>query len=217
VLDLLEVLPELTSQFEIVIVDDASVDATIEVADELAGYYPQVKALRHATSQGRLAAITTGLQQSTGEIVLLHDPGCTVASDEICRLWRAIDAHEVVLGLPSQPYEWRWNRRMPVGPEDRGGFLMFHRRVSEPIRSHLVQSGQLRQYLASQKMVWHELRLRDRALQPIPQPHKGMAAGRPRGLAGVWSASAQSNHQQVTSAPRRPNYLHRLREFALGE
>lgn len=216
VLDLLEVLPELTPQFEILVVDDGSQDATIEVADELAARYPQITALRHATPRGRLAAIATGLARSRGEVILLQDADCAVASDEICRLWRAIDNHEVVLGCPLQPMEWRWNRWKPVGPETRGGFLMFHRRVSEPIRPHLAVSSQVRKYLVDQRLSWQEVELRDRELHPRRQPLA--VPGQRRGLAGLWGAASRSDLPQASpSKPGRPNYLERLREFTLGE
>jgi len=67
------VLSDLSSRFELIIIDDGSIDATIEVADELAGCYPQITALRHAKSLGRAVAIRTGMRQSKGDIVLVHD------------------------------------------------------------------------------------------------------------------------------------------------
>lgn len=69
----LEVLSDLPDDFELIIIDDGSSDATIEVADELASHYPQVVALRHATPKGPDAAVHTGLARSTGRIVLLKD------------------------------------------------------------------------------------------------------------------------------------------------
>ena len=59
--EFLEILPEVTPRFEVVIADDGSTDATIEVADELATCYPQVSAVRHARRLGRVAAIRTEL------------------------------------------------------------------------------------------------------------------------------------------------------------
>ena len=70
---LLDVLSDLPSPFELIVIDDGSTDATIEVADDLARRYPQVSALRHAKPKGQEAAIRSGLRRSDGDIVLVHD------------------------------------------------------------------------------------------------------------------------------------------------
>lgn len=70
---LLEVLSDLPGPFELILIDDGSRDATIEVADELATRYPQVSAVRHAEPRGQEAAIESGLARSSGDIVLVRD------------------------------------------------------------------------------------------------------------------------------------------------
>lgn len=70
---LLDVLADLPGQFELIVIDDGSSDATIEAADELAMLYPQVSAVRHARPLGQEAAIRSGLRCSSGDIVLVHD------------------------------------------------------------------------------------------------------------------------------------------------
>ena len=79
--EVLEVASELTSQFELVIVDDGSTDATSEIAQELTVHYPQVKACSHGTHLGNSAAIKTGLRHATGEVVVLRE-GAKVLLDE---------------------------------------------------------------------------------------------------------------------------------------
>ena len=49
---------ELTSDFEVIVVDDGSVDATARVADELARTYPQVRVVHHSRNRGYGFAIT---------------------------------------------------------------------------------------------------------------------------------------------------------------
>ena len=63
---LLDLLPDLTSRFEIVVVDDGSSDHTAEVAGELARQYPQLRLIRHDRPRGPAAATKTGLRSASG-------------------------------------------------------------------------------------------------------------------------------------------------------
>jgi glycosyltransferase involved in cell wall biosynthesis len=71
--EILDVAADSGSQFEIVIIDDGSSDATSEVAHELTQNYPQVKVVRHPRPVGREAAIHSGLRRSKGDLVVVHE------------------------------------------------------------------------------------------------------------------------------------------------
>jgi len=77
VTEVLDVASDLTERFELVIIDDGSADATSEVIDELTRFYPQVRSVRHGEHRGRDEAIRTGLEHSTGEMILLRDAPST--------------------------------------------------------------------------------------------------------------------------------------------
>jgi hypothetical protein len=70
---LLDMLPDLSSRFEIVVVDDGSSDHTVELAADLVRAYPQLRLIRHTQSQGRAAAIETGWRQARGKTVLVQE------------------------------------------------------------------------------------------------------------------------------------------------
>lgn len=71
--DLFDLVTDYTSQFEILVVDDASTDATEETAYELICRYSQVRVVRHGRRMGTSEAIQTGLQLSEGEAVFVHN------------------------------------------------------------------------------------------------------------------------------------------------
>ena len=48
----LEVLPQVVSDFEIIVVDDGSRDETAEIVDRLATEEPRVRAVHHGVNRG---------------------------------------------------------------------------------------------------------------------------------------------------------------------
>ena len=69
----LTVLPRLTDDFEIIIVNDASTDRTREIADDLAARIPQVRAIHHEVNLKLGGAMRTGFGASTKDIVVYSD------------------------------------------------------------------------------------------------------------------------------------------------
>ena len=89
VAEILDVLPELTSRFELMIIDDGSTDDSFDVARHLALKYPQVGALRHAARLGLSHAVQTGLEQTEGDLVLVGDEQHGMRADDLRRLWHS--------------------------------------------------------------------------------------------------------------------------------
>jgi glycosyltransferase involved in cell wall biosynthesis len=87
--EILDVAADLSERFEVLIIDDGSSDATSEVAAELTHDYPQVRAVRQGHSVGREEAIRSGMKQSRGDVVLLHEDQDGAPMEEILCLWRA--------------------------------------------------------------------------------------------------------------------------------
>src|SRR3954454_14957056 len=59
--------------FELILVDDASVDGTAELLDSLADQNPRVRVLRLSRNFGHQAALTAGLEHARGDAVALLD------------------------------------------------------------------------------------------------------------------------------------------------
>ena len=74
VAEALATLPTLAEQFEVVIVDDGSRDATGRIADDLTAANPGVvRAVHHATNQGYGAALRSGFRAAAFEHVGFTD------------------------------------------------------------------------------------------------------------------------------------------------
>ncbi|MFZ5833448.1 MAG: glycosyltransferase family 2 protein [Planctomycetota bacterium] len=116
VAELLEVVPELTGQFELLIVDDGSTDATPEVAQDLGRYFPQVRLVRLEMPRGRDAAIRTGLERSSGEIVFVRDEAVELGEEELRNLWCRASAETDFVGpkTSNEPQSIRWITRPEV-------------------------------------------------------------------------------------------------------
>ena len=60
-------------RLEVIIVDDASADRSLEIARALEAAHPQVRALGHAANQGKGAALSTGFREATCDFVAVQD------------------------------------------------------------------------------------------------------------------------------------------------
>jgi glycosyltransferase involved in cell wall biosynthesis len=59
---------------EVIVVDDASTDGTSDLLRQLAALYqPVVQLVAHETNRGKGAALRTGIERATGDIVIIQD------------------------------------------------------------------------------------------------------------------------------------------------
>jgi glycosyltransferase involved in cell wall biosynthesis len=78
---------------EILVVDDASIDESIEVIRELAREFPAIRLLRHAQNKGVVAAIQTGLDAAHGNFLLFAAADDLVLPGLVERGLAALTAH----------------------------------------------------------------------------------------------------------------------------
>jgi hypothetical protein len=86
--ELLEVASELTARFKVLIIDDGSTDATYEVAEELASYFPQVSVRRHRQCVGLGASLEYVQRRVRSDAVIVHDGSTPINPQQVRKLWR---------------------------------------------------------------------------------------------------------------------------------
>jgi len=148
VLEILDVVSELTEEFELVIIDDGSEDATTEVIHELTHDYPQVRVVSHRKRLGREAAIRTGFQHSKGEIIFVRDDPACLASDAISRLWHAAQQPVCMSGALAAKPRREKNGRKDQHASRHAGYHMADRPTmerlhgsSQPTRPNYLARG----------------------------------------------------------------------------
>jgi len=90
---------KLTSDFEVIVVNDGSADKTAEILDELARTYPEVRVVHHERNRGYGGALRTGFATATRDLVFYTDGDAQYDPSEMELLWRRLDdAVDVVNG-----------------------------------------------------------------------------------------------------------------------
>jgi len=77
----------LTPDYEVIVVDDGSSDATPEIVDELARTYQAVRVVHHATNRGYGGALQTGFRSATKELIFYTDGDAQYDPAELTALW----------------------------------------------------------------------------------------------------------------------------------
>lgn len=77
----------LTPDFEVLIINDGSRDATPQVADELARVYPQVRVVHHEGNRGYGGALRSGFANAAKEFVFYTDGDAQYDPAEMADLW----------------------------------------------------------------------------------------------------------------------------------
>jgi glycosyltransferase involved in cell wall biosynthesis len=77
----------LTSDFEVIVINDGSRDGTPRIVDELARVYPQVRVIHHPVNRGYGGALRSGFAGATKEWIFYTDGDAQYDPSEMADLW----------------------------------------------------------------------------------------------------------------------------------
>lgn len=85
---------------QIIIVDDHSSDASLQIATELSRKYPEITVESHRQNRGKGAALRTGIAKATGDFVAIQDADLEYDPKDLKRLLEPLtsDLADVVIG-----------------------------------------------------------------------------------------------------------------------
>ena len=140
------VLPTVSDDYEIIVVNDGSRDRTAEVADALAAADPHVRVVHHPQNRGYGGALKSGFTASRKPYVFFTDGDGQFDVAEIAKLVPCVPQYDVVIGYRIDRAEgglrrvnagaWNWLVRRLFGIPSRDvdcAFKLFDRRVFDVV------------------------------------------------------------------------------------
>jgi len=113
----LRLAPGLSSDFEIIIVDDGSRDGSARIIEERRRSEPRIRVVRHASNQGYGAALHAGLREARGEFIFFSDADLQFDLGELSTLLAHAHEFDIVAGYrkhrrdpwPRRIIGWSWS------------------------------------------------------------------------------------------------------------
>ena len=122
--------------YEVIMVNDGSTDRSWEVVKELSAKYPTVKGISFMRNYGKSAALYSGFEMASGEVVFTMDADLQDSPDEIPAMRRMIleEGYDLVSG-------WKRKRYDPIGKRWPSKFFNLTARIMSGIRLHDFNCG----------------------------------------------------------------------------
>jgi dolichol-phosphate mannosyltransferase len=108
-------LAKLTADYEILVVDDGSADATAAIVAEEVALRPHVRLLCHEQNRGYGAALRTGFEAARYELVAFTDADCQFHLDDLGRLLPLTDRVPIAAGYRQDRQDSRGRRFLSGG------------------------------------------------------------------------------------------------------
>lgn len=102
--------------FEIILVDDGSIDGSWNQIEILKKTYSQIRGIKFRRNYGKSAALHTGFRMAVGEVVFTMDADLQDSPEEIPEMRRMIveEGYDVVSGWKKKRYDPFFSKRLPT-------------------------------------------------------------------------------------------------------
>jgi len=97
ILKVIKVVKELTSSYEIIIIDDGSPDNTYDAAIKASELDNRVIVLRHSENRGKGQAFITGYKHSRGDVIVLLDADLDIPPQQMILLLKALEEADIAI------------------------------------------------------------------------------------------------------------------------
>ncbi len=92
-------LPTIASDYEVIVVDDGSIDATAKIAQNFSQQNQKVKVIRHEMNRGYGAALRTGFEVSGKDYIFFTDADNQFDIEELSKLVPYLKHYDIVAGF----------------------------------------------------------------------------------------------------------------------
>ena len=83
-------LPSFVDSREIIVVDDSSTDSSLKNVEQYREQHPEIILLRHEKNMGKGRAVKTGIQKSSGDVILIQDADLELSPSDIPAMLNAM-------------------------------------------------------------------------------------------------------------------------------
>lgn len=183
----IEVAKKITNDYEIIVIDDGSIDNTASIADKLAKNNPKIVVIHHKKNQGYGGALITGIKTAKKDLIFFSDIDLQFNLKELIKFMKYIEKYDAVIGYRNprkDPFmrlvnAWGWkmliNLLFNLRVKDIDcAFKLFNRKVFDKIK--ISSKGAM---ISAEILI--RIKQANFTIKELPVKHYPRTAGSPTG------------------------------------